>query len=127
MRISFRAAERSSRRDKAGNGGYDDDGASSVSTSTHASINGNPEDDFEEADPWDEAIDSLREKRYMYCQQLLAVGQSVQCAAVACIQLQCSNRCRSLLLCRATTRERALLAVVGLLSSMHDTEGLNAR
>ena len=73
VRTSFRAAERSSRRDKAGSGGYDDDGASSVSTSTYASINGNTEDDsFEEADPWDEAIDNLREKRYMSCQQLLA-------------------------------------------------------
>eukprot|EP00891_Asterochloris_glomerata_P006389 jgi/Astpho2/6389/Aster-x0727 len=84
-------AERSSRRDKAGNGGYDDDGASSVSTSTHASGNGNAEDDtYEEADPWDEAVDGLREKR-------------------------------------ATTRERACLTVVGLLSSMHDAVGLIAR
>ena len=60
------------------------------------------------------------------CSQLVKAC-SVLCAAVACIQLQCSNMCRSLLLCRATTRQRALLAVVGLLSSMHDTEGLNAR
>ena len=60
------------------------------------------------------------------CSQF-AEACSVLRAAVACIQLQCSNMCRSLLLCRATTRERALLAVVGLLSSMHDTEGLTAR
>ena len=53
----------------------------------------------------------------------------VQCAAYCggMLMLQCSITCRSSLLCRAITRERALLAVVGLLSSMHDTEGLIAR
>ena len=72
--------------------------------------------------------------------QLIASGRRGTCPASSCSQFAkaCSvlrwhaavavqHHVQVLLLCRATTRERALLVVVGLLSSMHDTEGLIAR